>query len=248
MTDKNQNPFNSDDIFNQFNRLIESSVPEEYKDLLKNTQKQGSFFTHFIQSIEENADLTSFWSIPETLGFTQTKTGPEDWFSSFFKINNPAIKTEIPNFTSDAFNLFSTEYLNEATQYQNALRELSEFHQTLNETALEKFETLKSSLENSSPEVLCQLWLQAGEMAFKEISSEQRYIDAQQKVFESLGKLNTKHTDISEHISNTFGLPKQEDLDALQQGLHDLRTEFAEYREQTEEKIHKLQKRKPSSK
>lgn len=244
MTDKNSTHFSSSEIFNQFNQLIEGNLPDEYKELLKNTQKQGSFFTNFIQSIDNKGDISSFWNIPETLGFPNISTEPKDWFSSFFALNNPVQNAENPDFKNDTFSLFSTDYLNEANHYQQALKELSLIHQTLNETALTNFDTLKKAENNPSSDVLCQLWLQAGESAFKEVSSKKSYIDTQQRLFESLGKLNTKHKDIAEKFSDLFGLPKQQDMDALQKGLHDLRIEFAEYREKVETQIEHIKQSK----
>lgn len=240
MTNKNSTHFSSREIFNQFNQLIEGNLPDEYKELLKNTQKQGSFFTSFIQSIDDGNDLSSFWNIPETLDIPTTSTDPKDWFSSFFALNNPVQNTQNPDLKSDAFNIFSTDYLNEANHYQQALKELSLIHQTLNETALVNFNELKETADDPSSDALCQLWLQAGEAAFKEVSSKKSYIETQQKLFESLGELNAKHKDIAEHFSDLFGLPKQHDIDSLQQGLHDLRIEFAEYREKTEAKIEQI--------
>ena len=240
MTDKNSNHFSSSEAFKQFNQLIEGSLPDEYKELLKNAQKQGSFFTSFIESIDKSDDLSSFWSIPETLGIPTTSSEPKDWFSSFFALNNPVQNSENPDFKSDIFNDFSTDYLREANHYQQALKELSLIHQALNETALTNFNKLKETHDEPSSDVLCQLWLLAGEAAFKEVSRKKSYIETQQTLLESLGKLNAKHKDIAEHFSDLFGLPQQRDIDSLQQGLHDLRIEFAEYREKTEAQIEQI--------
>ena len=73
MTTKN------DHAFTQFDDLLNSSMPDEYKDLLKKFKRQGDFYQQFVHSNnEQEADLSTFWNLPNTLGFDSfVKQQPE---------------------------------------------------------------------------------------------------------------------------------------------------------------------------
>ncbi|MDX2426211.1 MAG: poly(R)-hydroxyalkanoic acid synthase subunit PhaE, partial [Cycloclasticus sp.] len=79
-----------------------------------------------------------------------------------------------------------------------------------------------------------------GEKAFKQISQTDDYIQTQLALFDSLSQLKTLQEDTANQLSNMLRLPSQQAIDDLQKGLHQLRTEFAEYRERSEAEIHEL--------
>ena len=118
---------------------------------------------------------------------------------------------------------------------------MNQLHNELSELAFDIFQGLqKNSDAEKNEEQLCKHWLQAGEEAFKQISQTDEYIQAQHALFESLSQLKNLQEELSNRFSNLLGLPSQQSMDDLQKGLHQLRNEFAEYREHAEAKIHGL--------
>jgi len=109
-------------IFEQFNSLIESGIPSEYKDVLKNFHEQGGFYNQLIQSINGKNDLSAFWDLPNTLGFNQTSDQKSDWFRSFFDINgfSNASNGSLAEQFQDALEQFSSQTPNNLKDFQAA--------------------------------------------------------------------------------------------------------------------------------
>ncbi|PCH85210.1 MAG: hypothetical protein COB26_08940 [Piscirickettsiaceae bacterium] len=244
MNDKSQAADNNDDVFARFSALIDSNIPEEYKQLLKSFQQQGAFYTQLIQSIASNKELTSFWDIPSTLGFAKPSDKQNSLFSSFFDINgcSQQSKQGLENQFSSFLNDFSTDTQTELQSFQTALQQMSEFHIQISQLALTKFNALNEHNADAPDEVLCQHWLSAGESAFSNISQQPDYIETQRQLFESMGKLQATREQLTEHYTSLLGLPSSHEINTLTKALHALRLEFAEYREQTDAQWDTLKK------
>jgi len=241
MTNNDQQ--DNEDLIERFSALINSSIPNEYKQLLSNFQEQGNFYTQLIQHIANKKDLSSFWNLPNTLGFADINHENNDWFTSFFDINGYTTqsKCQLKNRVSSSQESFSQQSQQNLKQFQSALHKMSELHAQISQRATEEFSNLNDSNSEQSNETLCQHWLNAGESAFNSISQQPEYIATQRQLFESLGKLQAGTESLYEQLSSTIGLPSiQTQLDLIK-ALHDLRIEFAEYREQTDEQLHALQ-------
>ena len=237
----NNNQQTNQDLMKRFSALINSSIPDEYKQLLSNFHEQGTFYTQLIQNIEGKKDLSSFWDIPNTLGFADFKA--DDWFSNFFDING--YSTHSKQHIENQFSSFQKEFSNHSQQnlkqFHSALQKMSELHGQISQRAIEEFNKLNHSNNDQSKETLSLHWLNAGEKAFNSISQQAEYITTQRQLFESLGKLQTDNEAFYEQFSSLVGLPSTQTQLDLTKALHDLRIEFAEYREQTDEQLHALQ-------
>jgi len=229
-------------VFEQFNSLIESGIPSEYKDVLKNFHEQGGFYNQLIQSINGKNDLSAFWDLPNTLGFNQTSDQKSDWFRSFFDINgfSNASNGSLAEQFQDALEQFSSQTPSNLKDFQAALSTMSTLHGQISQQAMERFQQLQEKSEASSTEELCTLWLQAGEETFKDISQSDDYIQAQHSLFSSLSELRETQQQLSEQFTYLLGLPSTDSVKDLQKGLHTLRMEFADYKEQTDAKIDQL--------
>ncbi|ORU93363.1 MAG: hypothetical protein A6F70_05380 [Cycloclasticus sp. symbiont of Bathymodiolus heckerae] len=237
MTTKNH------DAFEQFNTLIGSNIPEEYKNILKSFQQQGQFYHQFFQNINSNDEgLSSFWDLPNTLGFNMPNHEQPDWIKSIFDINN--VQGDIGSSPEELFSQFvppmSQQIKDKISNAQADIVNMGTLHSELSELALKRFQTLRNESEDTSNEQLSAHWLAAGEDAFAEISQRDDYVQAQNKLLETLGDLKSTQHALTEQLSNTWGLPTQQSLQDLQKGLHQLRIEFAEYKEQTGSTIDEL--------
>ncbi|PCI20936.1 MAG: hypothetical protein COB62_04110 [Piscirickettsiaceae bacterium] len=246
MNDNNHQADSYTDVYSRFSSLIDSDIPEEYKRILKNFAQQGSFYSQLLQSIKTNSDLSSFWNLPNTLGFDKTAYSTKDSFSALFDVNGFAaqsknkLETEFASF----LNQFSYDSQQELQAFQTALTTMSEFHAQISQTAMSEFNQYKSTGKQHTDEQLQRYWLRAGETAFKTISQQPQYIGTQATLFESLGKLQATKEQFTEHFSTLLGLPSRHELDELKQALHALRLEFADFREHTEAQLYAL-KSKP---
>ena len=240
------NKKNKDDtsIFEQFNALLSSSIPEEYKDILNNFNNQGDFYNQLIQSVNNKDELSTFWSIPDTLGFKNNAGNQSDWFQTFFNINgfSTSSKETLSGQLATALSKFSQRASDNVKIFQLSLSKMSCLHEELSKRAMRRFKQLRKKSDSESPEQLCQLWLQAGEETFKEISQTEEYIQTQQSLFDSFSELKKTQFELSKNVAGLMGLPSQQPIEDLQKGLHSLRTEFAEFREQTEASIDQLTK------
>ncbi|MEW4982725.1 MAG: poly(R)-hydroxyalkanoic acid synthase subunit PhaE [Cycloclasticus sp.] len=233
----------TDDAFAQFNALINGNMPEQYKELLKNVWEQGLFYQQLVQSVNDNEpDLSKFWDLPNTLGFDALSSEQPEWLQSIFDINNIKANADIP--LSDQFahalSDIPLKIQGSFETVQSSLVKMTSLHNELSVLAMERFQTLKGEATELSTEQLCDNWLKAGEGAFKEISQTDDYIDTQRTLFESLAELKNTQTVIAEQVSGVLGLPSQQTVEDLQTGLHKLRLEFAEYKEDTDAAISKL--------
>ena len=233
----------TDDAFAQFNALINGNMPEQYKELLKNVWEQGLFYQQLVQSVNDNEpDLSKFWDLPNTLGFDALSSEQPEWLQSIFDINNIKANADIP--LSDQFphalSDIPLKIQGSFETVQSSLVKMTSLHNELSVLAMERFQTLKGEATELSTEQLCENWLKAGEGAFKEISQTDDYIDTQRTLFESLAELKNTQTVIAEQVSSVLGLPSQQTIEDLQTGLHKLRLEFAEYKENTDAAINKL--------
>ena len=233
----------TDDAFAQFNALINGNMPEQYKELLKNVWEQGLFYQQLVQSVNDNEpDLSKFWDLPNTLGFDALSSEQPEWLQSIFDINNIKANADIP--LSDQFahalSDIPLKIQGSFETVQSSLVKMTSLHNELSVLAMERFQTLKGEATELSTEQLCENWLKAGEGAFKEISQTDDYIDTQRTLFESLAELKNTQTVIAEQVSSVLGLPSQQTIEDLQTGLHKLRLEFAEYKEDTDTAINKL--------
>jgi predicted nucleotide-binding protein (sugar kinase/HSP70/actin superfamily) len=233
----------NEDLMERFSALINSSIPSEYKQLLNNFQEQGNFYTQLIQHIADKKDLSSFWDIPNTMGFSNINNKSDDWFTNFFDINDYSTqsKQHIENQFSSFQQKFSDHSQQNLKQFQSALQKMSELHGQISQRAIEEFNQLNHSNSDQSNEKLCQHWLNAGESAFNSISQQPDYIATQRQLFESLGALQTSNETFYEQFSSLIGLPSTQTQVDLTKALHELRIEFAEYRERTDEQLHTLQ-------
>lgn len=249
MNEKNKKTSTGDDVYTRFSDLIASDIPQEYKQLLENFHKQGNFYSQLVQSVSKNNDLSSFWDLPSTLGFDKAADNSDDWFSSLFNINGYAehSKQQLEGNFNTQLEKFSETTQSEMKRFQAALAEMSELHVKISETALAEFNRLTSADNQPTNEQLSEHWLKAGEMAFNKISTQEPYIETQHQLFGSLGKLQTTQQEFASHFSTMLGLPSIEDLDELKQALHQIRLEFAEYREQTDAQLDALTKKVPKA-
>ncbi|ORU93623.1 MAG: hypothetical protein A6F71_08995 [Cycloclasticus sp. symbiont of Poecilosclerida sp. M] len=232
-----------EDLIAQFQKAIDSSIPAEYKQVLQDFKKQGSFYTQLLQNIKTDGEpLESFWSLPETLGFTQPSTHSGDVFNSLFDVNHYTQNstTKLTEQFSEKLGDFTQKSQLNFSNFQQALSKMSALHNDLNQRASERFNDLREKAEDNSDDSLCKLWLQAGEESFKETSQQKDYIDTQRTLFESLGELKGAQKTFTDQYSHLLGLPQQKAIDELKSGLHALRLEFAEYREQTAVLIEKI--------
>ncbi|MDF1828511.1 poly(R)-hydroxyalkanoic acid synthase subunit PhaE [Cycloclasticus pugetii] len=237
MTTDTKNPYT------QFFTLMNSKLPDEYKAVLQKFQEHGDFYQQLINNVNNNeTDLSKFWDLPSTLGFNTASNPQTKWLQSFFSLNNFQSSTDtqlIQQFTQAICEL-PLQAQENLSSIQAALSKLNQLYAKLSQSAMKHFQALKDESPDASNEQLCIFWLTAGEKAFSEISQTDDYINAQKKLFESLNNLkNTQHA-FSEQAAELFGLPTQQSLEDLQNGLHKLRMEFAEYKAQTDEVINEL--------
>lgn len=232
----------SKDTFTQFNDLLSSNMPDEYKALLKNFQEQGTFYQQLIKNVNNDDDnLASFWNLPNTLGFNSSTDEQPEWLKSIFTINGLGKNTDETR--ANPFHAFESAQQvmqNNFNEMQQTTSKMTALHNELSQLAMDRFHDLKGSTDNLTTEQLCAFWLQAGEEAFKQISQTDDYIETQQALLTSLSEIKGTQHELSEQVSTLFGLPSQQSLQDLQKGLHQLRLEFAEYKEQTDVVIHKL--------
>jgi len=237
MTTKN------DHTFTQFDDLLNSTVPDEYKDLLKNFKKQDAFYQQFIQhSNEQQADLSTFWNLPNTLGFESFFNQQPQWLQSFFDPNHSSEFS--PESLTKQFTHLLLQLPAQAQEniksIQASLTKLSALYNELSQSAMQRFKVLNDAANNPSTEQLCAHWLEAGESAYRQISQTDEYIETHKTLIESLSALkNTQHT-FSEQASELFGLPSRQSIQELKKNAHKLRMEFAEYKEQTDSKLNAL--------
>ena len=119
---------------------------------------------------------------------------------------------------------------------------MAALHGQLSEQAKSRFEALQNVSNTPSEDELCNMWLQAGEETFKKHSQSDEYIKTQQALFGSLSQLRHTQQQLSHQFTTLLGLPSSESLSDVQKGLHQLRMEFAEYKEQTNVKIEQLKR------
>jgi len=201
----------SDNIFEQLNSLLSSNMPDEYKAILRNFQQQGDFYAKLIQHIDNKESLESFWDLTSKQGFSSEE-----------------------NF-ADLTLIFEC-----IQNLQSALAKITALQLSIGTRAACLFNEKQALADNSSIEKTCVHWLQAGEEAFAEISQGDDYINAQHQLFDAIKQLMQTQQKISEQCLHYLGLPTQQSITDLQKGLHELRTEFAEYKEQTEATIQQL--------
>ena len=226
-------------MIEQFNRLIDSSLAIEYKDVLTAFKEQGEFYQQFLNEAHKGTpDLTSFWDIPSTLGF-QTNTQPAfDWFHGITGSASP-----LPESLAQLFDPSnSSQKTQESTiAFQAALSTLNTIHVNIGQQAMHDFLQLKEkSPTPPSNEELCQFWLKAGEAAFKEACQQADYLQAQQALYLAFSQLKTVQQGFFSQLSQFLGLPSQQTVDELHESLHQLRMQFAEHQEQTAATIHTL--------
>jgi hypothetical protein len=241
---KKANP-TTEDLLAQFQKLIDSSVPDEYKQVLHDFKNQGEFYTQLLQGINTDHEaLESFWQLPESFGVSAPWLQNNDAFGSFFDINQHAknSKENLSQQFTETLNRFSQKSQQHMSGFQQSLNEMGVLHNGLNQNALTRFNALREKTKDTSPDTLCKLWLQAGEEAYKETSQQADYIKTQRTLFESLGALKDTQKGFTDQYVQLMGLPQQQEIDALKSGLHALRLEFAEYKEQTATLIHSLSK------
>jgi len=237
MTTKNDHPFT------QFDDLLNSTVPDEYKDLLKNFKRQGNFYQQFIQcNNEQEDDLSTFWNLPNTLGFESFANQWPEWLQSSFNLNSSSqfstesLAEQFPHLLLQ----LTTQAQEHIESIQASLTKLNDLYNELNQSAMQRFKDLNDSASNLSTEQLCAHWLEAGESAYRQISQTNEYIETHKTLIESLSALkNTQHT-FSEQASELFGLPSRQSIQELKKNAHKLRMEFAEYKEQTDSKLNAL--------
>jgi len=220
MTTKN------DHTFTQFDDLLNSTVPDEYKDLLKNFKRQGDFFQQFIQcNNKQEDDLSTFWNLPNTLGFESFANQRPEWLQSSF---NPNSSSQFS--TESLAEQFPHLLLQQTTQAQEhiesiqaSLTKLSDLYNELSQSAMQHFNDLNDAANNPSTEQLCAHWLEAGESAYRQISQTDEYIETHKTLVESLSALkNIQHT-FFEQASELFGLPSRQSMQELKKNAHKLR-------------------------
>lgn len=237
MTTKN------DHTFTQFDDLLNSTVPDEYKDLLKNFKRQGDFYQQFIQcNNKQEDDLSAFWNLPNTLGFESLANQWPEWLQSSFNLNSSSefstesLAEQFPHLLLQ----LTTQAQEHIKSIQASLTKLNDLYNQLNQSAMQRFNDLNDSASNLSTEQLCAHWLEAGEKAYRQINQTNEYIETHKTLIDSLSALkNTQHT-FSEQASELFGLPSRQSMQELKKNAHKLRMEFAEYKEQTDSKLNAL--------
>jgi len=228
-------------IFEQFNGLLQSNIPDEYKDILQNFQQQGAFYQQLLQNIESGDDLSSFWELPNSLGFSINQQAQAEWLRSTFDTNdlqNPSISAQANSF--DPFIKAFPQIKGALETLHVKITDMTNFHSELSQLAMQKFQVLHDEGDDLSNEQHCVNWLKAGEDAFAEVSQRDDYIQTQNELIETLGEIKNSQSTLIEQLSKTWGLPSQQSLQDLQKGLHQLRIEFAEYKEKTETTINQL--------
>jgi len=248
MTEKKTADPSTAELLQDFEQLFSQSLPDEYKLLAKNSQQQADFFKSFIQSVADKENLSSFWSLSETLGFDQIQSNKNNslnsfnWLSKLFDVSNSDNDRSPIENLAYSFVDMSTQYQTEFIAFQKALAEINTLYQQINSSAFDRFKQRQQASDITNPEQLCHFWLEAGEESFKELSSQQSYIAAQQQLFNSLTSLTDQYKEFLQQISSLLGLPTQKDIDELREGIHELRLSFAEYRDKTEAEIITLKK------
>jgi len=210
MNSKNNN---SESIFKQFDSLLSSNMPEEYKTILRHFQQQGEFFSQFIQHPKKE-DLSDFWNLSETLNV---------------------------NSKTDAFT--NQTILSLIKRLNTTLEKITEQHTRVSQQAMGIFQSQLSQTDEPSAEQLCEFWLQAGEQAFEDISQSRQYKHANQEFFGAIKALSQAQQETIQQYNQCNGLPSQQSIEDLQKGLHQLRSDFASYKEQTDATISQLSAR-----
>jgi len=200
-----------ENILEQLNKLLNSNMPDEYKTLLQKIQQQGDFYSSLIQHIDNNENIENFWGLSNKHGFTSSD-------------NEPDLSRIIDSIKS----------------LQPLLVKISVLQQSIGQRAALLFKEKQALTSSDTVEKTFEHWLQAGEEAFTEVSQGNEYINTQQQLFDALKKLMLSQQELSEQYSHYLGLPSQQSITDLQKGLHQLRTEFAEYKEQSEATIQQL--------
>lgn len=144
-------------------------------------------------------------------------------------------KTLNVNSKTDAFT--NQTILSLIKRLSTALDKITEQHTRVSQQAVGIFQSQLSQTEEPSAEQLCEFWLQAGEKAYEDISQSRQYKHANQEFFEAIKALSQAH---QETIQQFYGLPNQQTVEDLQKGLHQLRNDFASYKEQTDTTINQL--------
>jgi len=225
-------------IFKQFNALIGSNIPEEYKSILQNFQQQNTFYQQLLQNIDSGSDLSKFWELPDALGFNIDTQGQPEWLKAIFDINHLQPSSNDP--FSHIIEEIPLQIKDTVQSLQEKMAAMASLHNELSQLAMHKFQTLNDEGNNLPNEQLCAHWLKAGEEAFAEISQREDYVRTQSEVIEALGQIKNTQSTFVEQLSNTWGLPSQQSIQDLQKGLHQLRIEFAEYKEETSAVIDEL--------
>ena len=237
MTTKN------DHAFTQFDDLLNSSMPDEYKDLLKKFKRQGDFYQQFVHSNnEQEADLSTFWNLPNTLGFDSFVKQQPEWLQTPFNQNHSS------EFSAESlakqFPHLLLQLTNQAQEHiqsiQVSLTKLNTLYNELSQSAMLCFKDLADATSNPSTEQLCAHWLEAGESTYREFSQTDEYIETHKALIESLSALKNTHLSLYEQASELFGLPSKQSIQELKKNAHKLRMEFAEYKEQTDSKLNAL--------
>lgn len=235
-------------IFEQFQSIVDNTIPEQYKPLLAHLNEQGLFYQQFIQSLNnKEADLSSFWALPNSWG----DNGPaaehtNDWFKLFFALNASSANSEPPSIDTawSLFNQPTQQTVESLKALQRAFVDINQLHTELGQLALQRFEKLQQAVNGEPTEAQsCKHWLQAGEETFKKVTQTEPYLDAQKRLFEALKQLKTQQQAFATHLNQQLGLPSQQTIDDLKNALHQLRTEFAQYKEHTEATIHRFEQR-----
>ncbi|MEO1888525.1 MAG: poly(R)-hydroxyalkanoic acid synthase subunit PhaE [Cycloclasticus sp.] len=233
----------TDHVFEQLNKLMGSSMPDEYKEILKNFHEQGVFYQRLIQHTDKHSinDVT-FWDLPSTLGFNSSDTSQPDWFTS---LNSGQFQEEknASEQLNDVFKGIAEKTQLAVEKLQNNISDINKLHTELSQLAMAKFNTLQNETVEKSSEQLCTDWLKAGEEAFNDMSQRDDYIKAQHTLLETLSEFKNTQQTTTEQLSHALGFPSQQTIQDLQKGLQQLRIEFAEYKEQTATTIKKLNTR-----
>jgi len=201
----------ADNILEQLNTLFSSNMPDEYKTILQNFQQQGDFYSKLIQHVDNKESLESFWNLANEKSFCPLENMPD-----------------------------LTLIIECIKNLQSALIKITSLQVSVGQRAASLFQEKQTLLDEHSIEKVCEHWLQAGEEALTEISQTDEYIHAQHQLFDVIKQLMQAQQHISEKHLSYLGLPTQQPITDLQKGLHQLRTEFAEYKEQTEATIQQL--------
>lgn len=200
-------------IVEQLNKLLSSKMPDEYKNILKNFQQQGEFYSQLIQHIDNEDQLDSFWNLAHQPPFTTQQQAPD-----------------------------FTQTLNSIKQLQTAMLKITAIQHSVGQQAATLFKEKQAKQSSNSLEDTYQHWLQAGEEAFSEIRQRDDYLSAQQQLFNAMTSLMQAQQHIHD-IYYPFEQASQQSITDLQKGLQQLRREFSDYKEQTEVTIQTLRAR-----